>query len=848
MPPKRDFLLHRNYYFLRIKQATFILLSAIISLFIIIKNQIDLPREFQAFKFQTPEFSYGVTAVVVLLAFISLRMKQGLLFLFCTLAVYLNTDDSFPPVSNYARISLLAAMGLLCLFQMELRYNKENFGLTLFPPGWGTLNSQVASSAGRFLSLWELAGTHRWKPGGIRVGRPLPEQRLLGLFNFVRVGPPDDRHFLTIAGNRSGKGTAAIIPNLLLYPGSAIVIDPKGELAKITAARRGYGSKRVKKYLKQDVFVFDPESIVSGHTSACWNPLADLELTDPNLWAHVEKIATTLIPQVKNGNDANTDYFRNHARTLLTAMIVNTLEQESPERHNLIYIRKLIMEGDDEIYEQCAQQGTIYANAKEALFDYMAASTSQGGKIARAAKSFLSAYDTEKSGILGTLQEQTNFLDHPALEKLLMHSDFSLKSLKERPTTIYLCLKATSLATPLAKALSLFIDSAIVAMESVQNRPKYPVLFIMDEFYVLGRNETLDKAMGLVAGFGVTLWPILQHIGQLKEHYPNTYDNFIRNCRGIQLFGEQAPETLKWVEDRVGTKMLKRSDGTIERVPLISAQELASDYFFRESRRQVYIPTGRPAALLELMDYYLFFSKNWYNDLSDYDIPNPNPKQIIKLPAPQPAGQLPSSLQNYQISKATGFSLNLSGHRIYKLHQGMQFTTLEIPELHALLPDNVVAKVVSNPSNPAMFGIQNLSNSSWTFFLPDGSIQTITTGKSVPLMAGRKLNLGHVGGVIISDPLILNLSSGHAFALTDGQTLKEQDIPGLSSSSTSDIVGEVCRHPNNFLILGLKNKSNQTWNALLSNGNKVTIVNNKSLVLAEGTQIDFGQVQGEVSS
>ena len=46
------------------------------------------------------------------------------------------------------------------------------------------------------------------------------------------IGWKDDRHVMTIAGSRAGKGVSLIIPNLLLYEGSALVIDPKGENAR----------------------------------------------------------------------------------------------------------------------------------------------------------------------------------------------------------------------------------------------------------------------------------------------------------------------------------------------------------------------------------------------------------------------------------------------------------------------------------------------------------------------------------------------------------------------------------------------------------------------------------------
>ena len=40
---------------------------------------------------------------------------------------------------------------------------------------------------------------------------------------------------VTVAPTGSGKGIGAVIPNLLDYPGSALVLDVKGENAAVTA-------------------------------------------------------------------------------------------------------------------------------------------------------------------------------------------------------------------------------------------------------------------------------------------------------------------------------------------------------------------------------------------------------------------------------------------------------------------------------------------------------------------------------------------------------------------------------------------------------------------------------------
>src|SRR5271167_3831959 len=69
-----------------------------------------------------------------------------------------------------------------------------------------------------------------------------PGKVFLGASGGKLIGVSDDRHLMTVAGSRAGKGVSTMIPNLAEYPGSMLVIDPKGENARRTAYRRGKGS------------------------------------------------------------------------------------------------------------------------------------------------------------------------------------------------------------------------------------------------------------------------------------------------------------------------------------------------------------------------------------------------------------------------------------------------------------------------------------------------------------------------------------------------------------------------------------------------------------------------------
>jgi len=74
----------------------------------------------------------------------------------------------------------------------------------------------------------------------------------------IPVGSIDDRHRTLVAGSRSGKGRSVIVPELLTYAGSMIVIDPKGENAGITANYRA-------DELGQKVFIIDPFQVTPKH-------------------------------------------------------------------------------------------------------------------------------------------------------------------------------------------------------------------------------------------------------------------------------------------------------------------------------------------------------------------------------------------------------------------------------------------------------------------------------------------------------------------------------------------------------------------------------------------------------
>ena len=88
------------------------------------------------------------------------------------------------------------------------------------------------------------------------------------------VGDDSNAHIMSIAPTGAGKGQTSILPNLLKWPASVFVIDPKGENAQLTYRQR--------RKLNDAVYVLDPFG-VSGASSAAFNPLDGLDEDRPDL-------------------------------------------------------------------------------------------------------------------------------------------------------------------------------------------------------------------------------------------------------------------------------------------------------------------------------------------------------------------------------------------------------------------------------------------------------------------------------------------------------------------------------------------------------------------------------------
>jgi type IV secretion system protein VirD4 len=172
----------------------------------------------------------------------------------------------------------------------------------------------------------------------------------------------------------------------------------------------------------------------------------------------------------------------------------------------------------------------------------------------------LSKEEKLRSNVLASLQAHTHFLDSPRIRASLARSDFKFEDLKTSKMTIYLVLPADRLQT-FGRWLRLLIQQAItVNARNIEVKPDKPILFMLDEMAALGRLTMVEQAFGLMAGFGMQLWGIVQDLSQLEGIYGKGWETFIGNSGVLQYFGSRDHKTAEYFSKLCGvTTVLKFS-------------------------------------------------------------------------------------------------------------------------------------------------------------------------------------------------------------------------------------------------------------------------------------------------
>lgn len=379
---------------------------------------------------------------------------------------------------------------------------------------WLVKRKPPLHGAARFAKEGEIRRAGFRADDGIVVGRKGAK--------FLTFGGSE--HCIVEAPTRSGKGVGIVIPNLLSWQQSVVVLDVKRENWEATAGfRQKFG---------QAVYLFNPTD-PEGRT-ARYNPLGYIDRTDPDqVVIELQKIATMLFVPPERGEPFWTD----SARTAFVGVGAYLAVSDLPFTIGAIY--RLMTTGDTRGYFR-------------KVLDDRALDLSQGCRNALA--DFTSGADNTFAGIVQTVTSKLSLWLNPRVDAATEESDFDLRELRTKPMSIYLGVSPDELdrVAPLYNLLfQQLIDLNVRDLPG--SATPLQVLVILDEFARIGRAQVIASAFSYVAGYGIRLLPVIQSRSQLRAVYGEHVANeIVANCGVEVAFTPKELRVANELSERIG--------------------------------------------------------------------------------------------------------------------------------------------------------------------------------------------------------------------------------------------------------------------------------------------------------
>ncbi len=371
-------------------------------------------------------------------------------------------------------------------------------------------------------------------------------------------------HILLEAPTRSGKGVGIVIPNLLNWPDSVVVLDVKRENWGLTAGFRKAGG--------QEVWLFDP--LTTDGRTARYNPLAYIDRENPvAVVDELQKIAVMLFPNPERGDP----FWAESART----GFIGTGAYVAAMPHQPFTI--------GEIYRTMTQ-----GDPKTNLPKLVEAAEGEGVRLSpacvNAIADFTAGSDNTFAGIRQTITSKLSLWLNPYVDAATAVSDFDLRDLRRRRMSLYLGVSPDNMerVAPIYNLLlQQLVDLNTRTLPENDSSLKIQVLAVLDEFAQLGRAMTIANSFSYIAGYGLRLLPVIQARSQLRALYGDQVArSIITNCGVEVAFTPKELDVAKELSERLGFYGLKARSKSLTIHGLIANRSMTES----DQRRALMMP------------------------------------------------------------------------------------------------------------------------------------------------------------------------------------------------------------------------------------------------------------------
>lgn len=301
---------------------------------------------------------------------------------------------------------------------------------------------------------------------------------------------------MVAAPTRSFKGVAIVIPNLLTFSDSVVVLDVKGENFDLTSRYRQSCGQKVYRWAP-----FDQK----GFTHR-WNPL--YKIAKSPAFVRVGRLQA-IAARLYHTSDNRNKFFYEQASDLFMGLALYLME----------------MTGDCTFGQVLRLATTPDKKVREHLMELMQHEPQEGvplsGDCLGALSRVLASPDETMLNIVATFNAGLRLFSNPIVDQATSACDFELDRVRREPMSIYLVLPVRELAV--ASLLgNLFctqwIEDNLDTLPGEDPSIRYQCLGIMDEFTALGRIEVIDKGNAFIAGYWLRLLTILQSKAQMEPN------------------------------------------------------------------------------------------------------------------------------------------------------------------------------------------------------------------------------------------------------------------------------------------------------------------------------------------
>ena len=377
----------------------------------------------------------------------------------------------------------------------------------------------------RFATEREIKGAGLRSKEGILLGRKDGAMLCFG----------GSEHVLVYAPTRAGKGVGYVIPNLLNWAGSVVVLDVKKEnWQKSAGFRAAHG---------QAVHLFDP--LDENGCTARYNPLGYVRSDPADLYDDLQRIAVMLFPAESRGDP----FWFEAARTAFVA--IGGYIAETPGLPLTV----------GEILHQLSAVPDLKSHFEKIIAARRSSSSPLSRSCITALNDFLAASENTMNSVRKTVTARLGLWLNPRIDTATSTNDFDLRKLRQRPMSIYLSVTPDNLER-MAPLLNLFfqqvVDLNTRELPEHNSKLNRKVLLLLDEFPALGNVNVLAKSVAFVAGYGIRLLTVVQSPAQLRAVYgADLARNFMANHAVEVVFAPKEQDVANELSERIGYDTVK---------------------------------------------------------------------------------------------------------------------------------------------------------------------------------------------------------------------------------------------------------------------------------------------------